>query len=84
MEVPAVTACLIARRPGVAQPRLVFRTVETAARTALRFVEGGLAIPSIVDEHDAVIWDYPGGDPGTEPGRAALERLRVLADGQPG
>jgi hypothetical protein len=63
------------------QPRLVFRTVETAARTALRLVEGGLAIPSIVDEHDSVIWDYPGGDPRTEPGRAALDRLRLLAAG---
>lgn len=74
-----MTAALIARRPGGAQPRLVFRSVETAARTALRFVEGGLAIPAIVDEHDAVIWAYPGGDPRMEPGRGALERLRVLA-----
>jgi len=65
----------------VVQPRLVFRSVETAARTALRFVEGGLTIPAIVDEHDAVIWDYPGGDPRTEPGRGALERLRLLAGG---
>jgi hypothetical protein len=74
-----VTASLVARRPGGAPPRLVFRSVETAARTALRFVEGGLTIPAIVDEHDAVIWDYPGGDPRTEPGLGALERLRLLA-----
>ncbi len=72
-------ASLIARRPGPVQPRLVFRTVETAARTALRFIEGGLTIPSIVDEHDMVIWDYPGGDVREEPGRLALDRLRVLA-----
>jgi len=77
-----MTAALIAGRPGEAQARLIFRSVEMAARTALRFVESGLRIPVIVDDRDAVIWDYPGGDPRVEPGRGALERLHLLA-GQP-
>jgi hypothetical protein len=72
-------ASLIASRPGVLQPKLRFRSVQIAARTALRFVEHGLAIPAIVGDDDRVIWDYPGGDPRAEPGRGALERLRRLA-----
>ncbi|MCC7035284.1 MAG: hypothetical protein IT179_20885 [Acidobacteria bacterium] len=74
-----MNAALIAGRPGEAQARLVFRSVELAARTALRFIEGGLQIPVIVDDRNAVIWDYPGGDPRDEPGRGALERLHLLA-----
>ena len=77
-----MTASLVLRRPG-RMPRLKFRTLQSAARTVLRFAEGGLAIPSIVDEQDAVIWDYPGGDTRAEPGRGALERLRVLAEAEP-
>jgi hypothetical protein len=70
---------LVARRAGAVQPRLEFRSVQTAAQTALRFAEGGLAIPAIVDEHNELIWDYPGGDPKAEPARQALARLRALA-----
>lgn len=73
-----MAASLVMKRPGPV-PRLEFRTLQTAARTVLRFAEGGLTIPSIVDEHNSVIWDYPGGDMQTEPGRGALERLRALA-----
>jgi hypothetical protein len=73
-----MAASLVIKRPGPV-PRLEFRTLQTAARTVLRFAEGGLTIPSIVDEHNSVIWDYPGGDMRAEPGRGALERLRVLA-----
>jgi hypothetical protein len=72
-------ASLVASRPGVLQPKLKFGSVQIAARTVLRFVEQGLAIPSIVGEDDSVIWDYPGGDPRSGPGRAAVERLRLLA-----
>lgn len=77
-----MAASLVVKRPGLV-PRLEFRTVQTAARTVLRFAEGGLTIPSIVDEHNSVIWDYPGGDTLTEPGRGALERLRALAQAEP-
>lgn len=77
-----MTASLVLKRPG-RMPRLQFRTLQSAARTVLRFADGGLVIPSIVDEQDAVIWDYPGGDTRAEPGRAALERLRVLAGAEP-
>lgn len=75
-------ASLVASRRG-RMPRLEFRTLQAAAHTALRFADGGLAIPSIVDEQDSVIWDYPGGDTRTEPGRGALERLRGLAQAEP-
>lgn len=77
-----MAASLVMKRPGPV-PRLEFRTLQTAARTVLRFAEGGLTIPSIVDEHNSVIWDYPGGDTQAEPGRGALERLRALAAAAP-
>lgn len=78
-----MAACLVAKPSGLLQPRLEFRTVQTAARTVLRIAEGGMAIPAIVDEHNSVIWDYPGGDIRSEPGRGALARLRALAQEEP-
>jgi hypothetical protein len=72
-------ASLVVHHPGVVLPRLQYPTIRTAARTALRFAESGVAIPAIVDEHDELIWEYPGGDPTTEAAATALGRLRALA-----
>ena len=71
-------ASLVVRHPGVVLPRLQYPTVRTAARTALRFAESGVAaIPAILDDHDDLIWEYPGEDP--EAAEVALTALRALA-----
>jgi hypothetical protein len=74
-----MAASLVARRHGAIQPRLQFPTVRTAARMALRLAEIGTAIPAIVDDHNALVWEYPGGDPAADPGRRAMAQLRELA-----
>jgi hypothetical protein len=71
-------ASLVVHHPGVVLPRLQYPTVRTAARTALRFAESGVAaIPAILGDDDDLIWEYPGEDP--EAAAAALTELRVLA-----
>ena len=77
-------ASLVVRHPGVVLPRLQYSTIRTAARTALRFAESGVAIPAIVDDHDELIWEYPGGDPNTEAATSALIQLRALAGAKKG
>ncbi len=71
---------LVVRHPETVVPRLRFPTIRMAAQTVLRFVARGVLIPAIVDDHDHLIWEYPGGDPTNEAARAALARLRALAD----
>ena len=46
---------------------------------ALRLAETGTAIPAIVDDHNTLVWEYPGGDRAADPGRRALAQLRELA-----
>jgi hypothetical protein len=70
---------LVARRRGAVQPRLQFPSVLIAARMVLRLAETGLPIPAIVDDHNVLIWEYPGGDPNEQPARTALSALRLLA-----
>ena len=72
-------ASLVVHHQGVVLPRLQYPTIRTAAQTALRFAESGVAIPAIVDDHDELIWEYPGGDPKAEAAAAALVQLRALA-----
>jgi hypothetical protein len=72
-------ASLVVHHSGGMLPRLQYPTIRTAARTALRFAESGVAIPAIVDDHDELIWEYPGGDPKAEAATIALGRLRALA-----
>jgi len=72
-------ASLVVHHQGVVLPRLQYPTIRTAARTALRFAESGVAIPAIVDDDDELIWEYPGGDPQAEAATAALVQLRALA-----
>jgi hypothetical protein len=74
-----VPASLVVRHHRLDLPRLQFPSVRTAAQLALKFAESGAAIPTIVDDHDGLIWEYPGGDPTAESVRIALSRLRVLA-----
>jgi hypothetical protein len=54
--------------------------VRTAALTVLRFLDRGVIIPAIIDDHDVLIWEYPDADPATEAARVAVARLRALAD----
>jgi hypothetical protein len=74
-----MAASLVARRQDAVQPRLQFPSVRTAARMVLRLAEIGTAIPAIVDDHNALVWEYPGGDPAADPGRHAIAQLRKLA-----
>ena len=74
-----MAASLVVHHSGCVLPRLQYPTIRTAARTALRFAESGVAIPAIVGDDDELIWEYPGGDPKAAAATTALGRLRALA-----
>jgi hypothetical protein len=76
----AMPVSLVVRYPATAVPRLRFPTIRTAARTVLRFIECGVIVPAIVDDHGGLIWEYPAGDPAAEAARLAVARLRALAE----